>query len=72
MENNLFANYETTAKEDKESSLFEKIKEVRSKMEMRDTKAEAMPFETENELPKLQKSFGQAILTCRSSRTPIV
>ncbi len=52
MENNLFANYETTAKEDKESSLFEKIKEVRSKMEMRDTKAEAMPFETENESPK--------------------
>lgn len=52
MENNLFANLETAAKEDKESSLFEKIKEVRLKMEMRDTTDGTLPLETQNDQQK--------------------
>lgn len=52
MENNLFANFETTAKEDKESTLYDKMKEVRLKLEKRENADEVSPLGLQSDQQK--------------------
>lgn len=49
MENNLFASLETSVKEEKESNFYDKMKEMRMRMEKKENPQESLPLEMQSE-----------------------